>query len=271
MRKYTFLLFAGFVSTACQPTLIAEFQDKAVVQSYLYAGQEPVVKISKLIPFRDDVTFSPENVDNLTVTVTDETTGESRLLTPRGEGVYSTEGFETVAGHTYSLLVPYNGADVTAITEIPQKPVGMEISATVIEAMGFPAMSRVPGPGGGIEITWENPEKDYYMIAVQNTEAAPKPIFDEDEEEWPRPSFRTEPTQGASATLSQMSFSYYGYHDVILIRMRPEYVLLYSTNGNTSQTLTEIHANVEGGYGIFTGANTDTLRIKVVESSSIGR
>lgn len=258
--------------TACQPTLIAEFQDKAVVESYFYADNEPVVKISKLIPFRDDVEFSGEDADMLAVTVTDDTTGESRMLSAQGDGVYTTDGFKAVEGHTYTLTIPYNGETVTATTTIPPKPAGMEISATVIEAMGFPDFST-RAPGGGAEITWSNPGKDYYMLAIRNTETDPTPIFDEEEagEDWPRPSFRTEPTQGTTAELSPMSFSYYGWHDVILVRMQPEYVLLYSSNGSTSASLTEIHANVKNGYGIFTGVNSDTLRVKVVQRSSLGQ
>lgn len=250
----------------CQPTLTAEFRDKAVVQAYLYADRAPEVKIFKLIAFRDDVSYSDEDVDRLAVTVTDDTTGESAVLTARGDGLYSTDAMRVTAGHSYSLALPYNDETVTATTEIPAKPVGMAQSRTVITAGmggGFGG-----GGSGSAEITWENPDEDWYMLAVENIEDNPTPIFDEeDEEDWPRPSFRVEPTQGTSATLSGISFSYYGRHNVILIRMRPEYVLLYSSGGDTSSTLTEIHANVEGGYGIFTGANCDTLQVTVTASS----
>ena len=268
MKKILSAALFALSAASCQPTLVAEFNDKAVVQAYLYADHAPEVKISKLIPFRDDVTFSDENIDRLTVTITDEGSGESYTLTPQGEGLYSTDAMKVTTGHTYSLSMPYNGETVTATTVIPSKPVNMAQSRTVVTA----GMGGGPGGGGSgsTEITWDNPEEDYYMLAVENIEANPQPIFDideEDAEDWPRPSFRVEPTQGESATLSAMSFSYYGRHNVILIRMRPEYALLYSSSGGTSSTLTEIHANVEGGYGIFTGANCDTLQVSVVQSS----
>lgn len=268
-KLYIFLLFAC-VTASCQPTLIAEFNDRAVVEAYLYAGTTPTVKVSKLIPFRDDVEFSGEDIDRLTVTITDDTAGDSWMLSAQGEGVYASADFTVTEGHTYSLLIPYNGADVTATTTVPPKPVGMAVSATFIEAMGFPGFSRAD-PGGGAEVTWENPDKDYYMLVIRNTETNPTPIFetgeDDDQEEWPRPSFRKEPDTGSGSILSQMDFSYYGWHDVILIRMQPEYVLLYSENGDTSSTLTEIHANVNNGYGIFTAVNTDTVSVKVVAAS----
>ncbi|MDR2882831.1 MAG: DUF4249 domain-containing protein [Alistipes sp.] len=270
MKRYIVMTAALTVLAGCQPTLVAEFRDKAVVQAYLYADHAPEVRVSKLIAFRDDAVYSDEDVNALTVTVTDDTTDESVALSPRGDGLYSTDAMRVAAGHTYSLRMPYNGESVTATTEIPAKPTGMATSRTVITAMGFPGSTRQGGFGNqGAEITWDNPEGDYYMLSVENVETNPRPIFDEDEvdEDWPRPSFRVEPTQGTSAMLSQMSFSYYGRHNVILIRMRPEYALLYSTSGDTSQTLTEIHANVDGGYGIFTGANCDTLQVSVTSSS----
>ncbi len=255
--------------TGCQPTLIAEFSDRPVVECYFYADHVPTVKITKLIPFRSDVVFSEEDVDRIAVTITDDTTGESCILTAQGEGIYTTaSNFKAKVGHTYTMTIPYNGELVAATTTIPPKPVNMALSETSITAMGSP-MGRAGGPGGGVEITWDNAGKDYYMLAVENTMANPEPIFEDDgEEEWPRPAFRVEPTQGTSTQLSQMSFYYYGMHDVILIRMQPEYVLLYSTNGTTSSTLTEIHANVENGYGIFTGVNADTMQLKVIKYSS---
>lgn len=250
--------------SSCQPTLIAEFQDKPVVESYFYADNEPVVRISKLIPFRNDVEFSDEDINLLAVTVTDNTAGESRILSAQGDGIYTTDGFRGVEGHTYTLSIPYNGEIVTATTTIPPKPAGMKTSKTSIEAGGF----GMGGGTGGAEITWDNPGKDYYMLKIENLESNPSPIFEigDDDEKSPGFAFRTEPTQEGSSTLSPMSFSYYGRHNVILIRMQPEYVLLYSSNGSTSSTLTEIHANIEGGYGIFTGVNSDTLRVTVTRS-----
>jgi hypothetical protein len=268
MKKIVIAAFlATFVLAGCQPTLTAEFADKAVVQAYLYADHAPEVKISKLIPFRDDVTFSDEHIDRLILTITDDTTGESFTLEAHGEGLYSSDAMRVTTGHTYSLSMSYNGEAVTATTEIPQKPENMTQSRTDISA-GF---GGFPGGDGAnsIEIAWDNSEGDYYMLVVENIETDPEPIFEFDEDEdWSLPSFRVEPTAGSEATLSGMSFSYYGRHNVILIHMRPEYVLLYSSAGETSSTLTEIHANVEGGYGIFTGANCDTLQVSVVRSSS---
>lgn len=62
-----------------------------------------------------------------------------------------------------------------------------------------------------------------------------------------------------------MSFSYYGTHQIILFKLNSEYAALYENSGTTSQSLTVPPTSIVNGYGIFTGINSDTLYIEVVE------
>ncbi|MDR2448898.1 MAG: DUF4249 domain-containing protein [Prevotellaceae bacterium] len=261
--------------SACQPTLMAEFQDRPVVESYLYAGEPASVTVSKLLPFRNDVRFSDEEVDELTLTITDETTGNVYPLTPQGAGVYTGhETFLPEAGHTYRLQFTYDGVPVTATTQIAALPGNVAFSKTTVTA-GFGG-----GMGGGgdagdsmepLEITWDNPTGEYYIITATCTESNPTPIFDMDDNDndddtapdFPL-SFQTEPTQGASAQLSAQSFSYLGKHTVKLCRIQPEYVLLYQRMNSTSANLVELHANVENGFGVFTGVSSESREVNVV-------
>lgn len=255
---------------SCEPTLVAEFQDKAVVEAYLHAGSAPSVKISKLIPFRSDVSYAEVDIYNLSLTIFDESDGNSAVLNPQGGGLYVDSGFTIIEGHIYSLYLPYNESIVISTTLIPAKPMGMALSSTSISVMGRPGgmMSLAKAAHEPVEVTWTNDDNSYYMVVVENIESNPTSIYDwDDDEDRPKPMFRMEPTQSASTQLSQQSFSYYGKHNVILIKMRPEYALLYQTQTNTSQSISEIHANVENGYGIFTGLNSDTLTVYVSQSS----
>ncbi len=274
MKKILIPIILSLLAISCEPTLVAEFQDKAVVESYLYAGSIPSVKISKLIPFRDDVNYSEEDIDNLNVMVVDEGDGSSVTLTLQGGGLYADSTFIIQTGHTYTLHIPYNGESVTATTIIPDKPVDVALSKTTVSVMGRPSMGamsliKATDSHEPVEVTWSNTDESYYMVVVENIEANPTSIYDwdDDDEDRPKPIFKMEPTQSASTQLSQQNFSYYGRHNVILIKMQPEYVLLYQTQSNTSQTVSEIHANVNNGYGIFTGVNSDTLQVNVVQSS----
>ncbi len=259
--------FACLALCACQPTLVAEFQDKAVVESYLYANNSPTVKVSKLIALRSDVSYSSENVDALQMTVTDETAERTYTLQPQGDGLYANASLKVTEGHTYTLTLPYNGEQVTATTTIPPKPQGMTLSAAVMEIPQRPNMamaanaSRADSGWEPITVTWDNAAGDYYIIVAECIESSPTSIYTiSDDDDIPRPMFRTEPTTAAESQLSMQSFSYYGRHNVILVRMQPEYLLLYKSTGNT---IAEIHANIENGYGIFTGVNADTLQINV--------
>ncbi len=270
MKKIVSFLCLGLAAVGCQPTLVAEFQDKAVVEGYLVSGAPPTFTVSKLIALRSDVAFSDEDVNALSPVIRDEDTGIDYLLLPQGDGSYTNTEMIAAEGHTYSLSLPYNGEVVTASTVIPDKPQDMALSATYIEVPSFQpmgmAVARTKAFGSEpVEVTWSNPNGDYYMLLVECTEANPRSIYNfDDDEERPDFRFRTEPTTSASSQLSMQSFSYYGYHNVILLRMQPEYALLYQS---TSNTISEIHANVEGGYGIFTGMSSDTLRIRVITAT----
>ncbi len=271
MKKAIIPIALSLLAMSCEPTLVAEFQDKAVVEGYLHAGKSPAVKIGRLIPFRSDVAYSGEEVDQLIVTVTDESTGDVASLRPQGNGLYRDSNFVVQKGHTYTLKLPYNGESVTASTTIPERPQGMALSKSTISVMGRPHMGGMAKAAADREpavVSWSNTDNSYYMVVVENTESNPTSIYDwDDDEDRPKPMFRMEPTQASSSQLSQQSFSYYGRHNVILIKMQPEYALLYQTQGNTSQSVSEIHANVSNGYGIFTGLNSDTLQVSVVPST----
>jgi hypothetical protein len=274
LKQWAILLTATaycLLLTACQPTLIAEFEDRPVVECYLYAGGPVRVTVSKLLPFRDDVSFSDEDVDNLALVITDETTATAHALTPQGAGgVYTGGAFLPEAGHAYQLQFVYDNLPVTAATQIAALPENVAFSKTTIAA-GFGG-----GGGGGfgdggmpepIEITWDNPDGDYYIVVATCTTSNPTPVFDVDDDDDETPdfplSFQTEPTQGAAVQLSSQSFSYYGKYTVKLCRIQPEYVLLYQRT-NSRSTLVELHANVENGFGIFTGVGSVNVEITVV-------
>jgi hypothetical protein len=257
---------------ACQPTLIAEFQDRPVVACYLYAGEPASATISKLLPFRDDVRFSDEDVDKLNITITDETTGSVYALTPQGAGGSYTGGtFLPEAGHAYRLQFIYDDVPVTAATQIAPLPEHVKFSTHTITAGfgggGFGGDGSRPEP---LEITWDNPAGEYYIVTGVCIETTLTPVFDMDDEEnddatpaFPL-SFQTEPTQDTIVQLSSQSFSYRGKYAIKLCRIQPEYVLLCRLN-TSSVNLVELHANVENGFGVFTGVGSvsDTVRVVV--------
>jgi hypothetical protein len=229
------------------------------------------VKVSKLVPFRDDVSFSDEDVDRLHLAIHDETAGSVYPLTSQGGGgLYAGGDFRPEAGHAYRLQFAYDGVQVTAATQVAPLPENAQCPKTTITA-GFGG-----SPGGSFDseamepvaITWDNPSADYYIVtAACDTSAAYTPVRGEPNETSAAPLwFRSEVTQGTSIQLSPQSFSYYGTYTIKLCRIQPEYVLLCQRMNSRSENLAELNANVVNGYGIFTGIGSKDFRVHVISN-----
>jgi hypothetical protein len=268
MNRLNLFIISLLALASCQETELSDFQDKAVVEAYLFEGRIPSVKVSKLIPFTDNAIFSDMDIEKLSIRISEKSTGKIYLLNSLGSGKYENSELHITAGETYHIYFPYNGEIVEATTTVPQKPQNVKISPTSITVyqpgdMGGMGSGPNPGMQSKITIKWENSDKSYYLIVVQNMETSPVAIYDEDEDDRPSMNFRSEPTLLDSCDISPMTFQYYGRHRVLLSKIQPEYALLYSNNSNSSQSLLEIHANIINGFGIFTAINTDTMYVRV--------
>lgn len=261
------IIFIGLF-WSCEPTLVSEFQDRPVVECYLKAGESPVVTISKLIPFKDDVQFSSENIDNLSITIKDDDAGEDYLLNSIGEGRYTNSLCTLKEGHQYTLSFVYDQIPVTATTFVPDSPQNMALSASTISVRGYHSSDisvQNADPMSPLEVSWDNPDSSYYVVAVINSEETPRQIWNTDTA--PSIGFQTEPTRGCSTQIAPHSFNYYGNHEVILYKIRPEYAVMCNALNNTTEYLSEVIANVKNGYGIFTGISGVSKPLYVFKAS----
>jgi hypothetical protein len=276
--KQRLVFYAAALMTAllsCQPTVVSEFEDVPVVEGFMFSGIPVNVRISKLIPFRDDVSYSSENVDNLMLTVRDVTIGTDYALALQDSGVYvSGDDFLPEAGHAYQLHFTYNGETITAETQIAATPQNVVLSKDeiTVQTMGdFQPGGGFPGGGAmqndSLVVSWDNPDRNYYFVLVETAEDDPAAIsgglggFGGNRNN--ARLFRTELTQESSVSIPSMQFGYLGRHLVHVCRLQPEYVTLLQHN---SETLTEVFANVEGGFGIFTGIGDCSRELTVVQS-----
>ena len=78
--KNNLIILSVILLTSCEPTLLAEFEDKPVVTCYLENEVSPVITISKIISFRDDVNYSSEDINALSITITDETSDMKYII-----------------------------------------------------------------------------------------------------------------------------------------------------------------------------------------------
>ena len=265
-RIILLLIILGIVS--CQKTDISSFNDKPVVQAYLYADSIPVIKISKLIPFSSDMEFSSMDVTKLDVTITELSSGKQYLLTSLSDGTYKNPDLIILAGKSYQLSFPYNGLLVTAETTVPEKPQNVKFSASsiVISQMGEPGSGGITGPPtmpSPIEINWTNNDQSYYLVVAKNLEKIKDLINTRNIGS--SNFFRNQPVNTNYTELNPQSFKYYGYHLVTLFKVQPEYVIFFQETSNSSLSLTEINANIKNGYGIFTGINLYSTLVLVAK------
>ena len=262
MKRYIYLLtLLSFAS--CEAIPETEFTDRPVVCCYLSAGESPALTVQKLIPFQSDAEFSEEDVSNLEITVTDQTTGKEYPLSGSGEGTYANPELIVESGHEYSLSFDYDGVPVTAVTTVPSAPEGVSFSATKIEVTGFqPPQPMSKAHGEGIEISWKNDDGDYYI--VEGRTWSTNPVTDvEDDEDLPARTFKLNYTQGTSATLSSSDFNYYGTYHISVIHINREYAVMSQGGSTSSTTLVDVKGNIDGGYGIFTGISSVTRTVSV--------
>ena len=267
MKRYIYLLTL-LVLASCEAIPETEFTDRPVVCCYLSAGESPVLTVQKLIPFQSDAEFSEEDISNLMITISDQTSGTEYLLSSTGEGSYGNPELIAESGHEYSLSFDYDGVPVTAVTTVPSVPEEVSFSSTKIEVMSFqPPQAMSKAPNDGIEISWKNDEGEYYI--VEGKTASTNPVTDvEDEEDMPAKSFKLNYTQGTSATLSSSDFNYYGTYHISVIHINQEYAVMSQGGSTSSTTLVDVKGNVDGGYGIFTGISSVTRTISVAKGSS---
>ena len=152
----------------------------AVVEGYLYAGQP-----TDSIFIRQSFSYASENTDlitleDLAVVIADDT--DAFPLTHQENGYYQNLTFIPQSGKTYTLSFVHNGETISAETYIPEKRT-VSITETSI------ALEKITGFGGfgggspfgeedAIEITWDNPNGDYYYVVVENMEENPEFVND---------------------------------------------------------------------------------------------
>lgn len=241
------------------------FTDTPVIESYLHPGDYLNVTISRQTPFLSDVAYAPDDINNLTVQA--EIDNLIHTLIPLGDGKYMDSSVMVAEGREYKLSFSFNSKEVSAYTVIPSKPANITQSVTEIYMERVDFSSGPPDPGSmpdPVEITWENPDGSYYLIVVENVEDVPDPIVDFGGD-LPEPSFIRPPVNTSSARLSPTQFRYFGRHRIILFHLQPDYAALFNDNSSSSQNLTNPSTSIINGYGIFTGLNSDTLWLSVIE------
>ncbi|PBQ34202.1 hypothetical protein CNR22_21320 [Sphingobacteriaceae bacterium] len=250
---------------ACKKKEVSEFTDSPIIDGYLRPNDYLSVKISRQIPFSSDVKYSSDDINNLSVIITDKD-AHIYSLKPVGDGRYVDSTTVVTAGNSYTLSFTYNKKEVQAYTYIPDGPQNATQSLTELTIEKRDTTTR-PTPGASmpdpVKINWSNPDNSYYLVLIENTETDPEAITDFRSNAPPARIFRKSPSNFSSEEVRAMEFQYFGKTRIILYHVLPDYATLYDQGSTSSQNLTNPSTSIKNGYGIFTGLNSDTLWVDV--------
>lgn len=262
------MLFLLLVSCEEEISTITLDNESIVVTGYLYANQ-PIdsIRVSKSIAYSSDGNL--EVVDDLEIIINDGT--EDIILESIGNGYYRNPDHVVKTETTYTLEFIYEEETISSETYIPA-PVNVELSAESIKLekivfTGGPP-SSFPEPVV-VDITWDNPSKDYFFVVIENNEEDPEyvnEIFEQFSVDRPDLFFRTEPEiMDIYSINSQRELQTYGTYEIIVYRLNSDYAALYETVGSSTLSIQEPPSNVNNGLGIFTGVTPHYLSLEVTK------
>jgi len=269
MRQKTYIITLAILAflNACTKENLNTGMDNdiPVVEAYLEPGNEATVRLSKMRPFTEDEYSGSLIIDSAEVYINYE--GMDYICTPVNDepGMYISLDSNLIieAGGAYSLFFEYNDYTVTSSTSVPSKPANADLSTSVYtvsqNGMGF-----IQDP---LTVTWDNPGNTYHIIIVEYMESNYNPIrwnMDPDSYDQFR-KISTEPVSGDSYNLdTRKHLLFYGSYQIHIYKVNEEYVNLHENISQNSLNLTEPLTNIENGLGIFTGINSVTLHLEVV-------
>lgn len=268
IKLITLLSSVALLFLACEKQNTENIESKTtVVEGYLHAGKTiDSLKITQSLSLA--IADNIIALDDLVVTISDSS--NQYTLNSIGNGFYQNTALIIENDKSYRLEIERDGAIISAETYIPNKKEA-QISVTEVELPKIELNGTIGLPTGSInavDITWDNSEGDYYYVSIRNIEINPE-IINENvaaNDELSRRFIISEPQISSFyAIFPRREFSHYGTHQIIVYRVNPEYAALYESSGNSTLSLEEPPTNIENGFGIFTGASSDTLYLEVIK------
>ena len=269
ITTFIFAITCGILSCETDSNLI-EGGIKPVVEGYLVAGRPISIIVKKEIAFTEDNSAVETPILGLNIKVSGD--GQTYALKSSGNGLYeSDKTVKLKVGSTYTLAFDYNGKAISASTIIPTKPLGFttdltSIARTKLDLSSGSTNIRNPDGNTDVNLKWTNSASEYHFVVADNVETNPVAIItlptNTNFQDIIR-RFRSQPVQGTTTLLRSQQFQYFGKHNLVLLKVNPDYVALYNSSGTTSQNISTPPTTITNGLGIFTGINADTLAFSV--------
>jgi len=272
---FSALFSITFLTLSCEGDLLPVPEaDLIVVRGYLYAGQPVTDVIIASTLALDDESETAIPIDSAVVLL--KRGAEKFVLSP----VHSYDTTETdttfsitytypdsdlvvAEGDTFILDINYGEQHLTSEAIVPAKP---DSFSSNIDTMYVPSFDRnrdyirwIFADSNIIRLNWDNPEDHFHYLLMDNVEEDPEPLEKTLPPRWRR--FISEPFIDTSYAMRASTITHFGRHDIVLFHVQTDYVLLYQSSGQNSRDLNEPYNNINGGLGMFTAFNSDTVSI----------
>ena len=272
---FSALFSITFLTLSCEDDLLPVPEaDLIVVRGYLYAGQPVTDVVLASTLALDDESEIAIPIDSAVVVL--KRSAEEFVLAP----VHSYDTTETdttfsitytypdsdlvvAEGDTFILDINYGEQHLTSEAIVPAKP---DSFSSNIDTMYVPSFDRnrdyirwIFADSNIIRLNWDNPEDHFHYLLMDNVEEDPEPLEKTLPPRWRR--FISEPFIDTSYAMLASTITHFGRHDIVLFHVQTNYVLLYQSSGQNSRDLNEPYNNINGGLGMFTAFNSDTVSI----------
>ena len=266
-NKLIYIIGLYLIFSACERTNDSDETDILVLQAYLYQ-HEPVteVSLSHTISFQSDDTIH-QLLTGAEMYITWNSNDYYLVNDDDGYYYYPSDDLQILEDNTYSITATYKGTTLTSTTTVPAKPTGLTFSSkTLYFDESFSPMMPGSQDENEIEISWDNPDKEYFYVVIQNIEEDPESIELGFTPPDGGPNFRflSQPFITDTYVIrTLMSLQQYGHHVVKVYKVNEEYAYLYENREQDSRSLSEPFTNINNGLGIFTAFSSmqDTINV----------
>lgn len=271
MTGAALILFGGCTD---ESPLISE-EELIVVWAFLYAG-EPVtdIKLTATLPLNVD-TGEASPINNALVTLIKDGQRYECELTPGDSGYYQYGGTGLIieTGDEFTIEIEHGDQFVTATTSVPEKPISVAISSSIMEVPDFSEFGRGRSAfqqwresgNNDIIVTWNNEDELWYYVTLLNIDEDPNPepvnIFGREILR----SFIFPPLNDDTYRIRLPLITHLGLHRITVYKVNQEYVDLYESREQDSRDLNEPLTNIEGGLGVFAAFNSESVVLEVIK------
>lgn len=274
-KPYYIFLFIPFLTGCFESELEFEDQFEPVVEAYLYVDKAVEnIKLSTMISFGTD-SSGGDMITDAKISLEREMSAWNLVHNDSIPGSYYLEESPSFTpGDTLKLNVRLDEKVLTAKTVVPGNPpaVSKSSGSIYIPKVDDPRDFKAVEMPDAVELTWDNPEGNYYFLHIQNIESHPISIRPDVPDGLPGGhgpggfafEMITKPTNNTFYAVEPVQLEYYGTHRIIITSVNDEYVNLYNSLDQDTRELNEPFSNIENGLGIFTAFNSDTLYLAVL-------